>query len=45
MFAAVGNHVQSLHRARVGGLELDGLAPGQWRYLDAADIDRLFGRG
>lgn len=45
MFAAVGNHVQSLHRARVGGLTLGDLAPGQWRYLEAADIDRLFGRG
>lgn len=45
MFAAVGNHVQALHRASVGGLSLDGLEPGQWRYLDAADIERLFGRG
>lgn len=45
MFAAVGNHVQSLHRASIGGLTLDGLEPGQWRYLDAADIERLFGRG
>jgi 16S rRNA pseudouridine516 synthase len=45
MFAAVGNHVQSLHRAKVGGLTLEDLAPGQWRYLDAADIERLFGRG
>ncbi len=44
MFAAVGNHVESLHRAQVGGLTLEGLAPGQWRYLDTADIDRLFGR-
>lgn len=45
MFAAVGNHVESLHRAQVGGLSLEDLAPGQWRYLDTADIDRLFGRG
>ena len=45
MFAAVGNHVESLHRAQVGGLTLTDLAPGQWRYLDSADIDRLFGRG
>lgn len=45
MFAAVGNHVESLHRAKVGGLTLEDLAPGQWRYLDAADIERLFGRG
>ncbi|KRG41343.1 16S rRNA pseudouridine(516) synthase [Stenotrophomonas pictorum JCM 9942] len=43
MFAAVGNHVQSLHRSRVGGLGLDGLDEGQWRQLDAADLARLFG--
>jgi 16S rRNA pseudouridine516 synthase len=43
MFAAVGNHVQSLHRSRIGGLALDDLQEGQWRLLDAADIERLFG--
>ena len=43
MFAAVGNHVEALHRSRIGGLELDGLAAGEWRMLDAADIARLFG--
>ena len=42
MFAAVGNHVESLHRSRVGGLELDDLPAGQWRVLDAADISKLF---
>ena len=44
MFAAVGNHVEALHRSRVGGLDLGDLEPGQWRYLNTADIDRLFGR-
>lgn len=44
MFAAVGNHVQALHRSRIGGLELDGLAAGQWRMLEDADLARLFGR-
>lgn len=44
MFAAVGNHVQALHRSQIGGLQLDGLAEGQWRPLDAADIARLFGQ-
>jgi len=43
MFAAVGNHVAALHRSRVGGLSLDGLPEGQWRTLDAADLDTLFG--
>jgi len=42
MFAAVGNHVQALHRSRIGGLELDDLAAGEWRTLDAADVARLF---
>ena len=43
MFAAVGNHVEGLHRERVGGLALpDDLAPGQWRLLDQAQIDAIF---
>ena len=42
MFAAVGNHVETLHRPRVGGLALDGLPEGRWRALDAADVARLF---
>jgi 16S rRNA pseudouridine516 synthase len=43
MFAAVGNHVEALHRSRVGGLTLDNLPVGEWRILGATDIDRLFG--
>jgi 16S rRNA pseudouridine516 synthase len=43
MFAAVGNHVQALHRSRIGGLELGELAPGEWRTLAAGDVERLFG--
>jgi len=42
MFAATGNHVEALHRPQVGGLALDGLAEGQWRALDEADVARLF---
>ena len=42
MFAAVGNHVDALHRSRIGGLTLGDLAPGQWRALDDADLRRLF---
>jgi 16S rRNA pseudouridine516 synthase len=42
MLAAVGNRVEGLHRSRVGGLELPGdLAPGQWRWLHAADLALL----
>ena len=43
MFAAVGNHVENLHRERVGGLALpEDLAPGAWRLLDQAQIDAIF---
>lgn len=43
MFAAVGNHVEALHRERLGGLALpDDLAPGEWRLLDAGEIDAIF---
>jgi pseudouridine synthase len=43
MFAAVDNHVEELHRERIGGLSLpDDLAPGEWRLLDAAEIDAIF---
>lgn len=43
MFAAVGNHVEGLHRERVGGLALpDDLAPGEWRLLDQGEIDAIF---
>lgn len=43
MFAAVGNHVEGLHRERVGGLALpDDLAPGEWTLLDQARIDAIF---
>ena len=43
MFAAVGNHVEALHRERMGGLSLpDVLAPGQWRLMTPAEIDLIF---
>jgi 16S rRNA pseudouridine516 synthase len=42
MFAAVGNHVERLHRSRVGGLTLDALEIGKWRALDDADLAKLF---
>ncbi|MDO9598892.1 MAG: 16S rRNA pseudouridine(516) synthase [Azoarcus sp.] len=42
MIGAAGNRVEALHRSRIGGLELDpGLAPGQWRWLEADDLVRL----
>jgi 16S rRNA pseudouridine516 synthase len=42
MFAAVGNHVEALHRSRIGGLTLGTLELGKWRPLDSADIASLF---
>lgn len=43
MFAAAGNHVEALHRERMGALTLpDDLAPGQWRLLSPTQVDRLF---
>jgi 16S rRNA pseudouridine516 synthase len=39
MLAAVGNRVEQLHRSQVGQLHLPAdLAPGQWRWLDAAEV-------
>ena len=45
MFAAVGNHVESLHRHTLGGLGLGGLAPGEWRVLGEEDRRAVFGGG
>lgn len=46
MFAAVGNHVEELHRERLGGLSLpDDLAPGQWKLLSADEIASIFDVG
>lgn len=43
MFAAVGNHVEALHRERVGALTLpDDLPPGEWRLLSPEQVDLIF---
>ena len=43
MFAAVGNHVETLHRERLGGLVLpEDLAPGAWRLLTPEEIASIF---
>ena len=39
MLAAVGNHVESLHRAQVGHLTLDGLQEGEYRALTDEEIE------
>ena len=43
MFAAVGNHVNALHRERIGGLSLPvDLPPGQYRILSADQAEGVF---
>lgn len=43
MFAAVGNHVVTLHRERIGGLSLPAeLEPGQYRILPAEQAEAVF---
>ena len=42
MLAAVGNRVEALHRAQIGGLKLDPeLAAGRWRWLTAEDLAQI----
>lgn len=41
MFAAVGNHVEALHRSRMGDLTLGALKPGQWRLLTPSERQDL----
>jgi 16S rRNA pseudouridine516 synthase len=44
MFAAAGNHVNELHRERIGGLVLPAdLEPGQYRILLTAEAEQVFG--
>lgn len=46
MLAAVGNRVTALHRSRIGGLELPAdLPPGEWRWLDTAQLAAASNRG
>jgi 16S rRNA pseudouridine516 synthase len=43
MFAAVGNHVEALHRDQVGGLSLPAdLEPGRWRLMSDENIAQVF---
>jgi 16S rRNA pseudouridine516 synthase len=38
MFAALGNHVEALHRSALGPITLGELAAGEWRALDGREI-------
>ncbi len=43
MFAATGNHVEALHREKLGGFGLpDDLAPGSLRILTGLEVARVF---
>lgn len=43
MFAAAGNHVEALHRERLGGLSIpNDLAPGSWRLLGPDTVATIF---
>ena len=42
MVAAIGNRVEALHRSAIGTLHLpEGMAPGQWRWLSAEEVQGL----
>jgi 16S rRNA pseudouridine516 synthase len=41
MFAAVGNHVESLHRSAIGPLTLGDLPSGEWRALAPSELERF----
>lgn len=43
MLAAAGNHCSALNRSQIGNLKLDalGLAPGEWCYLNEAQLAQL----
>ena len=46
MVAAVSNRVEALHRSRIGPVALPpDLKPGEWRWLTAAEVAGLMGRG
>jgi 16S rRNA pseudouridine516 synthase len=42
MFAAAGNHVETLQRISVGALTLGELSLGEWRALEASDVALIF---
>jgi 16S rRNA pseudouridine516 synthase len=42
MFAAAGNHVETLQRISIGALALGGLPLGEWRALDASEVAQIF---
>ena len=43
MCEALGYSVQKLRRVRINSLRIGNLAPGQWRELAPAEVERLLG--
>lgn len=43
MFATLDNHVETLHRFRIGGLDLGALPEGQYKQLEPAEISLITG--
>jgi 23S rRNA pseudouridine2605 synthase len=41
MFEALGYHVTGLLRVEFAGLTLEGLRPGQWRFLKKSEVKNL----
>jgi 23S rRNA pseudouridine2605 synthase len=41
MCVAIGYRVVRLHRSRYAGLDLQGLAPGEWRALERGEVEAL----
>ena len=45
MFAAVGNHVEALHREGIGKLDIpETLTPGRWKLMSEAEVALVFDR-
>ena len=42
MFAAIGNYVETLHRFKLGGLELEETEEGTYKILEAGEILKIF---
>ena len=40
-YAAVGNRVEALARSDFGGVRVDALAPGAWRWLTEAEVAEM----
>ena len=42
MFESIGHQVTALTRVRFGGLDLLGLAPGEWKELTRTEVEAAF---